>query len=77
MSIVEATTSMLETMPESDVQIVYSLTKDLFEKSNSPFKPLTREQILSDLAESREQIKNGEYLDFDDAIKEIRTAHGL
>ena len=34
--------------------------------------PLTKDQILEDLKTSREQYENGEYLDFDEALDEIR-----
>ena len=77
MSIVEATKSMLDVLPESDVKVIYLVTKNIFEKEASPFRPLTKKQILADLAVSRQQIEDGDYLDFDDALKEIEAEYDL
>lgn len=42
-----------------------------------PFKPLTAEDIYSELAESRDCYAKGEYEDFEDALDEISTRYGL
>ncbi len=39
------------------------VTKNIFDKESTPFKPLTRKQILGDLAISRQQIANAMTLD--------------
>ena len=36
-----------------------------------PFKPLTAEDIYSELAESRDCYAKGEYEDFEDALDEV------
>lgn len=77
MSIVEATKKMLDVLPESDVRVIYAVTKNIYEKEASPFKPLSREQILRDLEISREQIERGDFLDFDKALEEIEVEYGL
>ncbi len=77
MSIAEATKNMLDVMPEADVKVIYLLTRNLFEKGSSPFRSLTRAQILNDLEVSRKQIEEGEYLDFDDAMSEIEAEYDL
>ena len=77
MSIVEATKNMLDILPEADVRVIYSVTKNMFDRVSSPFKPLTREQILGDLAISRKQIENEEIIDCDDALNEIEVVYGL
>jgi hypothetical protein len=43
----------------------------MFDKESSPFKALTREQILGDLAISRRQVENGECDDFDEFMDKI------
>ena len=48
-------------------------TTNLKEQTAYPFKPLSGAEMLSDLKESREQITSGEYLNFDDALKEIEN----
>ena len=77
MTLTEATKSMLDVLPEADVRVVYTVTKSLFDKEASPFKPLSRQQILDDLEISRQQIESGDYLDFDEAISQIEAEYGL
>lgn len=50
---------------------IYHQARSLIDQPSNPFRPLTKQQILADLAASRKQIKEGEYLDFEDAINEI------
>lgn len=77
MTLREETKIMLDSLPESDIKVIYSLAKNLYEKESSPFKPLTKNQILADLSDSRKEIESGAFLDFDEAITEIETAYGL
>ena len=77
MTLREETKNMIGFLPESDVKAIYGLIKNLYEKESSPFRPLTKKQILADLAESRDEIESGAYTDFDVAINEIEKAYGL
>ena len=40
-------------------------------------KPLTKKQILDDLSLSRQQIEDGEYDDFDEALDRIGAEYGI
>ena len=77
MSFAEATKSMIDLLPESDVQVIYAVTKNIFDKETTPFKPLTRDQILSDLETSRKQVENGETSDLDSAIDRLEAKYGF
>lgn len=77
MSVAEATKSMIDLLPESDVQVIYAVIKNIFYKETTPFKPLTRNQILSDLETSRKQVENGETSDFDSAIDRLEEKYGF
>ena len=79
MSTLEATVSMLEVMPDDDKTKVYEYTQSLFEasKSSNPFVPKTKEDILTDLEESREQISRGEGLDAKEGLMEMGKRHGF
>lgn len=79
MSTLDATVSMLEAMPEDARLKVFKFTQQLFtsEKPANPFIPVGTKQILSDLAESREQIANGEGMDMRDALNEMGRKHGF
>ena len=79
MSTLEATVSMLEAMPEEARIKVMEFTQKLFtsRKPANPFLPISQEQILSDLAESRQQISDGQGLDMEDALKWMGKQHGF
>lgn len=79
MSTLEATVSMLESMPEDARIKVMEFTQKLFtsRKPANPFVPINQKQILSDLAESRRQISSGEGLDMEDALSRMGEEHGF
>lgn len=79
MSTLDATVSMLEAMPEDARIKVMEFTQKLFtsRKPANPFVPVSQEQILSDLAESRQQISNGKGLDMEDSLKRMSKQHGF
>ena len=79
MSTLDATVSMLEAMPEDARIKVMEFTQKLFtsRKPANPFVPVSQEQILSDLAESRQQISAGQGLNMEDALKRMVKQHGF
>ena len=79
MSTLDATVSMLEAMPEDARIKVMEFTQKLFtsRKPANPFVPVSQEQILSDLAESRQQISAGQRLNMEDALKRMGKQHGF
>ncbi len=78
MSTVAATMSMLETMPETEQVKVFEFTQKLFRHPavDSPFKPLTADEILADLEISRKQNESGEGLNMKDALTDMGKKHG-
>ena len=79
MSTLDATVSMLEAMPEDARIKVMEFTQRLFtsRKPANPFVPVSQEQILSDLAESHQQISDGKGLDMEDALNSMGKQHGF
>ena len=79
MSTLEATMSMLETMPEEAQAKVFEFTQSLFVAGNpeSPFTPLTEAQVLADLEKSRQQITEGKGLNARGALEEMGRQHGF
>ena len=77
MGTLDATVSMLEAMPEDARIKVMEFTQKLFtsRKPANPFVPVSQEQILSDLAESRQQISAGQGLNMEDALKRMGKQH--
>ncbi len=73
MSTLEATVSMLEAMPEDARIKVLEFTQQLFtsRKPANPFVPVSQEQVLSDLAESRQQIAVGQGLNMEEALNKM------
>ena len=79
MSILDATVSMLEALPEDARIKVFKFTRQLFISENLAnfFVPVGTKQILSDLAESREQIVDGEGMNMSEALNEMGGKHGF
>lgn len=79
MSILDATVSMLEALPEDARIKVFKFTRQLFISENlaNSFVPVGTKQILSDLAESREQIVDGEGMNMSEALNEMGGKHGF
>ena len=79
MSTLEATLSMLESMPEEARLLVFQYTQKLFnaEKPANPFMKKSAEAILSDLSESREQIAHGEGEPIKTALDQMGKRHGF
>lgn len=76
---IEATVSLLETMPEEARIKVLEFTQQLFvpQKSSNPFAPVSAEQVLSDLTESRRQIADGKGQDMAEALNQLGRQHGF
>lgn len=79
MSTLDATISMLEAMPEDARIQVMEFTQRLFtsRKPANPFISVSQEQLLSDLAESRQQISDGKGLNMEDALNRMGKQHGF
>ncbi len=79
MSTLEATISMLESMPEEARRKVFEYTQKLFvsPKPASPFEPVGSEQILSGLEESRRQFAQGMGREAREALDEMGRKHGF
>ena len=77
MSTLEQTVTMLESLPEDDLKAIHDITYRFYIRKHSPFEPLTKEQILEDLAISRQQIANDEGKELGEAIREIEAKYGL
>lgn len=79
MSTLDATVSMLEAMPEDARIKVMEFTQKLFtsRKPANPFVPVSERQVLSDLAESRQQIANGQGLTMEAALDRMGKQHGF
>lgn len=79
MSTLDATVSMLEAMPEDARLKVLEFTQQLFtsRKPANPFIPISQEQVMSDLAESRQQIASGQGLNMEDALNRVGKQHGF
>ncbi len=79
MSTIEATVSIMEGMSEDARIKVLEYAQGLFssKKQDNPFVPLTREQILGDLEESRQQIADGKGVPAETVMEEIGKKHGF
>ena len=77
MSVSEATLNLMETMSEEELLEMYHQARRIIEQRNNPYRPLSKQQILADLAVSRQQIEDGETINFDIAMGEIEARYDL
>lgn len=76
MSTLEANLELLSTIPEDrQKEIQRYLLVNFCE--NNPYKPLSGDEILSELADSRACYDRGEGEDFDKALDEMGAKYGL
>ncbi len=76
MSTLEANLELLSTIPEEHQKEIQSYLLVNFCGTN-PYRPLSKNKILSELAESRQCYAQGEGEEFDKALDEIGTRYGL
>lgn len=68
---------LIDMLPASDVQKVFTFAMNLHKAAGSPYESLSEEQMLEDLAISRQQAEKGKVMDFDEALAEIDRELGL
>ena len=68
---------MLRSLSEVDYESAANYISALSAKRYSPEIPLTRAQILEDLAISRQQINEGRYRPAKEAITGVMTEYGM
>ena len=76
MSTMEANLALISTIPEECQEEIRTYLLMNFCTGN-PFKPLSANEIVSELAQARECYENGEGEDFDNAVDEISAKYGL
>ena len=76
MSTREANIELISILPETEQERIFRFLQGIFSEEN-PYKPMSRKDILADLAESRECYAREEYQDFDEAINEISEKYDL
>ncbi len=83
MSTYEATISMIKNLPENDILLVKEFVSRLLTTSSEqkiasdPFKPLTREEVIEQLAIARNHAKDGKITEAHAASDTIRSKYGL
>lgn len=79
MSTLEATISMLQSLPESELLTIYDLTRRFYikQKKTAEVEAMTEEQILEKLETSRRHTAEGRVMDADVAISKLRMKYGL
>ncbi len=79
MTTIDATVSVMESMPEGIQIMVYNYAQTLLKGKNfeNPFVPLTEEMILADLEESRRQIEEGKVSPVENVIRDMEIKYGF
>lgn len=72
MSTLESTISMLETLPEEDLLAIQAIVKRFVVKENSPYAPLSKEEMLERLQSARKHADEGKVMDATLVSKNVR-----
>ncbi|MBR1629339.1 MAG: hypothetical protein IJ679_08775 [Lachnospiraceae bacterium] len=70
------THEVLDILPDSDVQRVFSYAQVAL-TADSPMKPLVEDELLAAIDRSIVQSQNGEHQDMDEALDEISAELGI
>ena len=73
----EKVVDMLRNLPQEDYESAAGYISMLATRHHNPGNPLSRAQILEDLAISREQEKEGKYKPAGAAFDEVMAENGL
>lgn len=73
----EKAMDLLRGLSEADYESATNYISALAARRYSPETPLTRAQILSDLAISRQQAREGKYQPAREALGEVMAEYGL
>ena len=83
MSTYESTVSLMKGLPEGDLLVVQEFVNRLLTKSENkqetfnPYKPLTREELIGELAVARKHAEEGKVIDAHEASANVRNRYGL
>ena len=77
MSTLEATVSMLEMLPESELEGIQNYIIKYCEdrKIENPFRPLSEQELMDRLELARRQCENGECMTGDEAVARLRAEY--
>ena len=73
----EKTVDMLRSLSQEDYESASNYISSLACRRYAPDKPLSRAQLLEDLAISRQQEKEGKYQPAREAFREVMEEYGL
>ena len=68
---------LIDMLPIADVQKVIQYAMVLHKVAGNPFDSISEEEMLADLALSRQQAAEGKVSDFDSALNEISLELGI
>ena len=83
MTTYEATVSMIQKLPEADLLVINEFVKRLSSKTAvreeryNPYRHLTREEIIEQLAVARKNAEEGHVMEAHQASDNIREKYGL
>ncbi len=83
MTTYEATVSMIQNLPETDLLVINEFVKRLSSKNEvykeryNPYKHLTREEIVEQLSIARKNAEEGHVMEAHQASNNVREKYGL
>ena len=76
MTMMQSNVALIQSIPENRQKDIYNYLIMNFAK-DSPFAPLSEQEILDELAESRREAEKGNFRDFDDFMDELEAKYDL
>lgn len=79
MSTYDSTVAMLDLLSEDDLEAVNGIVKRLVLKAqeDNPYKKLSKNEMLSQLAEARQYIKDGKFKTGDQVAEDLGKKYGF
>ena len=76
-ALIKQVQDMVTRLSDNQVRQVFSLTASLIEANENPFEPITKQQVLDDIRESKAEFAAGKGQDASMALSDIRAEFGI
>lgn len=79
MTALESTLAVLKELPESKLMVIQNLARQFAQQTTveNPYRPMSREEILAELAASKEDIRQGRIYTAEESVGQLRAKYGL
>lgn len=76
-ALIKQVQDMVTRLSDNQVKQVFSFTASMIEANENPFEPITKQQVLYDIRESKAEFAEGKGQDAKQALSDIRSEFGI